>query len=257
VIAAPRHFTALAGRLRWDPDAIDLDADRRAWPELPVARRERLGALLCGFLVAEASVAAELAPFPAAAGDADTAAALRAQGADEERHARLFDRIAAVVLALPGDGPEQRRAAAREAVPAALRELFEKRLHRTARALAAGQVGLDAAVGLYHLLIEGLVLSAGQRALLDDLGDGALPGVRAGVERVERDERWHVGFGLRCLHDLRPEPGALAALADAGDGAAATWGDLVPAAVRARVAAMHRRRLASIAPGHAAAGSLA
>ena len=41
-------------------------------------------------------------------------------------------------------------------------------------------------------------------ALLDDLADGALPGVREGVERVERDERWHVGFGLRCLIETQP-----------------------------------------------------
>ena len=49
------------------------------------------------------------------------------------------------------------------------------------------------------MLLEGVVFDAGQQALLDDLADGALPGVREGVERVERDERWHVGFGLRCL----------------------------------------------------------
>src|ERR671934_40998 len=37
MIAAPRHFTALSGRLRWDPAAVDLAADARAWPSLPAA----------------------------------------------------------------------------------------------------------------------------------------------------------------------------------------------------------------------------
>ena len=44
----------------------------------------------------------------------------------------------------------------------------------------------------------------GVTALLGDLADGALPGVREGLEHVERDERWHVGFGLRCLIETLP-----------------------------------------------------
>jgi ribonucleoside-diphosphate reductase beta chain len=257
VIAAPRHFTALARRLRWDPDAVDLAPDARAWPSLPAARRERLTVLLCGFVVAEASVAEEIAPFIPAAGDPETMAALSAQRTDEERHARLVDRIATLVLGLPGRGPDERRRAARDRVPAGLLDLFERRLSRTAAALAGGRVGLDEAVGLYHLIIEGLVLSAGQRALLEDLGDGALPGVRAGIERVDRDERWHVGFGLRCLLDLQPDASVVAALGVAGHAAVGAWGEAVPAPVRERVQAMHRRRLASVGLAHAAAGSLA
>src|SRR3712207_9577230 len=59
-------------------------------------------------------------------------------------------------------------------------------------------------VSLYHMLLEGVVFNAGTQALLEDLADGALPGVREGVKRVERDERWHVGFGLRCLLESQP-----------------------------------------------------
>ena len=126
------------------------------------------------------------------------------QRRDEQRHAMLFDRIAAEVLGLPGDTPAERRAAARAHVPPALLELFEERLPAMAAELAAGRTGLSEGVSLYHMLLEGVVFDAGQHALLDDLADGALPGVREGVERVERDERWHVGFGLRCLIETRP-----------------------------------------------------
>ena len=59
-------------------------------------------------------------------------------------------------------------------------------------------------VEVYHMVLEGIGCDAGQRALLDELSDGALPGVREGVERVERDERWHIGFGLRCLIEAQP-----------------------------------------------------
>ena len=75
--------------------------------------------------------------------------------------------------------------------------------------LAAGHTGLAEGVSLYHMLLEGVVFDAGQHALLDDLADGALPGVREGIERVERDERWHVGFGLRCLIETQPSQDVL------------------------------------------------
>jgi ribonucleoside-diphosphate reductase beta chain len=264
MIAGPRHFTALAARLRWDPAAIDLDADAAAWAALAPERRARLTALLAGFVVAEEAVAEELAPFGPASGDPETAAAFVAQRGDEERHAALFARIWVDVVA-PGGASSGRAAPARALAPPAIVTLFAERLPATAARLAAGETGLAAAVGLYHMVLEGIVLAAGQKALLDDLADGALPGIRTGVELVERDERWHVGFGLRCLLDLEPPPDLIADLLDAGEEAATAWGDAVPAAVRARAGAMHRRRLAAVglaprppagAP-HAAVGSLA
>ena len=84
--------------------------------------------------------------------------------------------------------------------------------------LAAGRTGLAEGVSLYHMLLEGVVFDAGQHALLDDLADGALPGVREGIERVERDERWHVGFGLRCLIETEPSQRAARRPAGAGRG---------------------------------------
>ena len=116
------------------------------------------------------------------------------------------------MLGLPGATPAERREAARAHVPEALLELFEARLPALASELAAGRAGLGEGVSLYHMVLEGIVFDAGQRALLDDLGDGALPGVREGIERVELDERWH-------------------------------WGDAVPAATRERAAYKCARRL--------------
>jgi ribonucleoside-diphosphate reductase beta chain len=81
------------------------------------------------------------------------------------------------------------------------------------------------------MLLEGVVFDAGQHALLDDLADGALPGVREGVERVERDERWHVGFGLRCLIETEPDTDLLDDLLRRAGEAAAAWGAAVPAAM--------------------------
>jgi ribonucleoside-diphosphate reductase beta chain len=112
--------------------------------------------------------------------------------------------------------------------------------------LSLGRVGLADGVSLYHLILEGVVLSAGQSALLADLGDGAMPELHRGVEMVERDERWHVGFGLRCMLAARAQPTMVAALLDEADAAVQAWGPVVPAEIRSRVLAQHRRRLAAM-----------
>ena len=121
--------------------------------------------------------------------------------------------------------------------------------------LAAGRTGLADGIGLYHMLLEGVVFEAGQHALLDDLEDGACPGVREGVERVERDERWHIGFGLRCLIETRPSEELLDDLLARAQDAAEAWGDAVPPETRERAVRMCARRL-SVA-GHEAERAVA
>jgi len=74
------------------------------------------------------------------------------------------------------------------------------------------------------------VFDAGQQAVLNELEDGALPGVREGIARVERDERWHVGFGLRCLIETEPSSEQLDDLLARAGEAATVWGDAVPTA---------------------------
>jgi ribonucleoside-diphosphate reductase beta chain len=248
----PSFFSGVVARLHWDARAIDLAPDARAWPELPDERRRRLTTLLAGFCVAEEAVSEHLAPFAAAARETSMASAetlvawvFYLQRRDEERHALLFDRIAAEVLGLPGATPAERRAAARAHVPPAVLELFEVRLPAVAGELAAGRSGLGEGVGLYHMLLEGVVFDAGQHALLDDLADGALPGVREGVERIELDERWHIGFGLRCLIESQPSPDLLDNLLARGEEAAEAWSDAVPLATRERVAHSCAHRLSA------------
>jgi ribonucleoside-diphosphate reductase beta chain len=235
----PNFFSRLVARLQWNPAAIDVAPDAREWQELPADRRGRLMTLLAGFCVAEDAVAEQLTPFADAAREATLVSqeSLMAwvfflQRRDEQRHARLFDRIAGEVLELPGADAVERRAAARAHVPPAFLELFEERLPAMAAELAAARTGLSEGVALYHMLLEGVVFDAGQYALLDDLADGALPGVRDGIERVERDERWHVGFGLRCLIETQPSTDFLDDLLERAGEAAEAWGDAVPAAMR-------------------------
>ena len=240
----PSFFSRVVARLQWDANVIDLAPDARAWPELPDERRKRLTALLAGFRVAEDAVAEHIAPFGEAANNSLVAWVLYLQRRDEQRHAVIFDRIAAEVLELPGDTKDERLDAAREHAPAGVLELFDERLPAMAGELAAGRTGMDTGIGLYHMILEGIVLATGQRALLADLDDGALPGVCEGVERVELDERWHIGFGLRCLVEARPSPKVVNELLASAEDAAGAWGDAVPKEICEEVAPSCRRRLA-------------
>jgi ribonucleoside-diphosphate reductase beta chain len=258
----PNFFSRIVARLHWDPAAIDFTPDVEAWPELPSERRRRVMTLLAGFCVAEEAVATELAPFTDAARKATLTSTenlmawvFYLQRRDEQRHARLFDRIGAEVLGLAGDTPAERREAARTHAPAALLDLFEVRLPALAAELAAGDTGLSDGVSLYHMLLEGVVFDAGQHALLEDLADGALPGVRVGIERVERDERWHIGFGLRCLVETQPSPELLDDLLVRAGEVADVWGDAVPAATREESAqkVVHRLHAAGLIEAREAA----
>jgi ribonucleoside-diphosphate reductase beta chain len=243
MFAKPAFFSQVVARLQWDPMAIDLTRDARAWPELPEERRRRLTTLIAGFCVAEQAVAEHLTPFAQATPDTLVAWVFFLQRRDEERHSQFFDRIAAEVLGLSGATPADRYTAARDLVPAAVLELFEERLPAMAAELMAGQIGLDQGIALYHMVLEGNVFSAGQRALLEELEDGVLPGVREGVERVEKDERWHVGFGVRNLIDIQPSQELLHDLLARAEEAAEAWGEAVSTETREYVARLCARRL--------------
>jgi ribonucleoside-diphosphate reductase beta chain len=236
-------YSHIVARLQWDATAIDLAPDAAAWPGLPTERRRRLTTLLAGFCVAEEAVSEHLEPFTKATDDTLAAWVFFLQRRDEQRHAQLFDRIASEVLGLPGADAAERRAAARTDVPLGVLELFEVRLPAMAAELAAGRTRLENGVSLYHMVLEGIVFAAGQRALLDDLDDGALPGVREGVRRVDLDERWHIGFGLRCLIETQPSPELMDELLAKAEDASTAWGDVVPPAARQHATRMCARRL--------------
>src|SRR5690348_1981071 len=215
-------FVILAESLQWDEAAIDFTPDIQAWPALGDGESAQVLGLIAGFCIAESAVSWHLGAFQAAASDDSVAACFRAQARDEHRHARFFDRVAAEVAAVPGAG-----------------------LAARARRLAEDRAGLTAAVGLYHMVLEGVVLLAGQNAMLDTLDrlSPGLPGIRRGVELVLRDERWHIGFGTRLVRDSglgRDEVEALLAL---GQTAAGAWGELVSPDAAARAARVHRSRL--------------
>jgi ribonucleoside-diphosphate reductase beta chain len=219
VIAGYKHFLRLAERAQWDEADIDLSVDAVAWPSVADAR---LTELVAGFCVGESGVAQHLRPFFT---NDYAKEVFDVQKRDEERHERFFDKYALTVKL--GDP--------REHLSAAFLELFERRLPE-----AAAQNGVEA-VGLYHMILEGVVFTAGQYALLDLLDD-RLPGLKRGMELVLRDERWHVGFGTRCLMDAELSDEWIAGVLEEGERAAALW---APEQAE-RVVNTLRRRMAAV-----------
>jgi ribonucleoside-diphosphate reductase beta chain len=73
------------------------------------------------------------------------------------------------------------------------------------------------------------------------------------MERVLRDERWHVGFGGRCLQDAGLEPEEIEELLREGERAARAWAAATGGEHAERVVAMLRRRMRSVGRLHPAA----
>ena len=238
-------FVVLAESLQWDETTIDFVPDQGAWPALDESENGQVLGLIAGFCIAESAVSGHLDSFQAAASDDSVAACFRAQARDEHRHARFFDRVAAEVAAVPGADIAARLDVLRTLVSPELVTLFEERLPATALRLAEDHGGLTAAVGLYHMVLEGVVLLAGQNAMLDTLDrlPVGLPGVRRGVELVLRDERWHIGFGTRLVQGAGLGHDEVEALLALGQAAAGAWGDLVSPGAAEKAARMHRTRL--------------
>lgn len=241
-------FVILAETLQWDDAAIDFAPDKEAWPALDGPENARLLGLIAGFCIAESAVSGHLSSFQSAASDNSVAACFRAQARDEHRHARFFDRVAAEVAAIPGADTAARQNVLRTLVSPELVALFEERLPATAVRLAEGREGLTAAVGLYHMVLEGVVLLAGQNAMLDTLDrlSTRLPGVRRGVELVLRDERWHIGFGTRLVRGAGLGHDEVEALLTLGQAAVGAWGGLVSADAAERAVRIHRSRLRGV-----------
>ncbi len=241
-------FVILAESLQWNEATIDFAPDKQAWPALDDSENTRVLGLVAGFCIAEAAVSGHLDSFQAAASEDSVAACFRAQARDEQRHARFFDLVAAEVAAVPGDDIAARQDALRILVSPELVALFEERLPAAAQRLAEDREGLTAAVGLYHMVLEGVVLLAGQNAMLDTLDhlSVGLPGVRRGVELVLRDERWHIGFGTRLVQGAGLGHDDVDALLALGQAAAGAWGDLVSPDATERALRIHRNRLRGV-----------
>jgi hypothetical protein len=202
----------------WRATEIDFTEDRRQWWE-EMTEFERTAALwnYALFFWGEDAVTDGLSPYIDAAPTEEQKYFLATQQVDEARHAVFFARFMREVCDV-GDGTV---AAGLDAIQPQLtwgfRKVFE-RLDRMAEELRRDPSlpRLSAAVTLYHVVIEATLAQPGQHFITSYLHDrDLLPGFRAGMDRIAKDEQRHIAFGVKLLSDVAaPDPECRRAVAD-------------------------------------------
>ena len=134
---------------------------------------------------------------------------LATQLVDEARHAVFFDRFGAEVMALEADDLRGRMLEVQSLMLPAWFDTFDNGLRDVANRIKAKPDDLDLfveGITVYHLVIEGVLATTGQRMILKYTEDhGLYPGFQKGFSLVEQDEHRHIAFGVRFLRDVVKE----------------------------------------------------
>lgn len=200
----PQDLYELWERQQWRSQEIDLSADREQWPTLPEDTRRALMRALSSFFVGEQRVASQFCGLIRSAKDPRELSYLTTQQVDESRHMQFFDRFYREVVAIDAGLMVERIDGARDRLGDDFLAIFDRRLEAVDRRLldAPDDVGAKVDfVTIYHMVIEGMLGIAGQRAVREFLErrGSIMPGMREGFALVERDEHRHVAYGTWFL----------------------------------------------------------
>lgn len=191
----------------WSAVDIDFSRDRDDWLRMDELQRDAILWLCSLFYTGEDQVTDDLGPFAGALEREEQLYVLTTQQVDEARHSVFFHRFFSEVVGQTGDLTQTlQRARLQARRNTAFATVFDHldqvtgrlRRRQTPRALAA-------AVTNYHLIVEATIAQQGQALLVEHMCKDRLPGLRAGLTRVEQDERRHIAFGLKVLDDLLKE----------------------------------------------------
>jgi ribonucleoside-diphosphate reductase beta chain len=196
---------ALWERQNWRAHELDFSVDREQWVTTPREAQENTAWSLGSFYIGEERVTADLAPFLLAAPSGEVEAFLATQLVDEARHAVFFDRFGAEVMALESEDFRARMIEMQDLMLPAWYEVFDGGLRDVANRIKASPDDIDLfveGITTYHLIIEGVLATTGQRMILKYTEDhGLYPGFQKGFSLVEQDEHRHIAFGVRFLRD--------------------------------------------------------
>lgn len=193
-------------RQQWQTQEIDFLSDRIQWEDMSDEERAAHIATLATFFQGEACVTDALAPYVLAAPDEEMRIYLTTQLVDEARHTVFFDRFFRDVLEIDTASLEESLSLAQEHINPATRRILLEELPQTANRLRQepqNLTNLIEGVVLYHLIVEGTMALAGQRALLEHFRqEHVFPALCVGMTALTRDESRHVLFGVRFLRDM-------------------------------------------------------
>jgi ribonucleoside-diphosphate reductase beta chain len=207
-------------RQQWQTQEIDFIADRIQWEDMSDEERTSHITTLSTFFQGEACVTDALAPYVLAAPDEEMRIFLTTQLVDESRHTVFFDHFFREVVEIDADGLEEALALARQHINRATSHILLEALPETADRIRQDPGNLPhliEGVVLYHLIIEGTMALAGQRALLERFREEhVFPALCSGMAALTRDESRHVLFGVRFLRDmLQQDPAHATVIAQA------------------------------------------
>lgn len=189
----------------WSATSIDFSIDAEHWTgKLDDHERDALLWNYALFLVGEEAVARTLTPVLDAAPGFPESLFLTTQIVDEARHHVFFDRFLREVAGI-GEDTASTLAGVERYLTWGFVQVFAEldRVTERLRRKPGDRALLASSVALYHVVIEGMLAIAGQHFIQRYLDERQiLPGFRAGIDNVSRDESRHVAFGVRLLGEL-------------------------------------------------------
>ncbi len=190
-------------KLAWDPADIDLTQDAKDWSEADEARRQLVTGLATTFMAGEEAVTLDIMPLMraiASEGRAEETLFLTTFISDEAHHAEFF-RTWMDEVGL--DSVE-------DYLTDAHRRVFDEELPRAMGRLetdTSPEAFLDAAL-TYNHFVEGVLAMTGYWAWgrLFQVQD-VFPGMKKGIELIQRDERRHLAYGTYiCRRIVAEDP---------------------------------------------------
>jgi ribonucleoside-diphosphate reductase beta chain len=211
---------------QWSPFAVDLDVDRKQWPQIGDDRRGLVYFALSSLMVAEERITTKFSGLVGAHGTEEEATFLATQQVDEARHMQFYARFQDEVVAEPA-AIAAHVERAREQVSDSFRQIFDVVLVEAHEQLVASPDDLSAKVRfitIYHLILEGTLGLTSFRFIADYLkSNDLLPGFVDGYSKIHHDETRHIGYGVWFLREtIRERP-------EQADTVRATLRDLLPA----------------------------
>jgi ribonucleoside-diphosphate reductase beta chain len=205
-LMTPQQLYGLWERQQWQSQTIDLERDKREWPELSDSDRDEFIWGMSAFFVGEERVTTEFSGLVMAYDDESEAAFLATQQVDEARHMQFFDRYAREVLGYEDADLHARLQRMREHLTEPFVKLFDESLVEHGRRLIENPRDVDAKVDFvttYHMVIEGTLALTGQYFFPRYFEENSLlPGFVEGFQKIARDEHRHVAWGTWYLQKM-------------------------------------------------------
>ena len=193
-------------RQQWMAQNIDFSIDRQQWLAMnDDEKRMRLGGL-SAFFKGEECVTNTLAPYVIAMPEDEMRIFLTTQLVDEARHTVFFERFFKEALGIDYGRLEDTLGVIEQNMNPKTKYLLVDALNDVSdriRRDPSSMADLIEGMILYHVVIEGTLALAGQRAMLEGYRQmDIFPAFRGGFTAVARDESRHVVFGVKFLRDM-------------------------------------------------------